>query len=176
MKKLFLPLVALSLISLTACPQKPELEHLTYGTYIHEEALDIHLDELENKLEGWEKKENFLLCIYPSKSAMPCGCWVNFSKVLDQYVVKYDTIIYKMTVDEVPNAKKQKLIDKGFTISDKNQPYFYIVKDGQVLKEFIYSESDMFKKCGALHDEVNKHIKDPNIIQIDQNILDNDIF
>ncbi len=177
MKKSLFSLVALSVLALTACPNNNQSkEHITYGTYIHEAAIDIHLDELENKLEGWEKKENFLLCIYPSPNAALCGCWAQFSKVIDQYVVKYNTVVYKMTVDEVPNAKKQKLIDKGFTISDKNQPYFYIVQNGEVTREYIYSENDIFKKCGALHTEVTRHISDPNIYHVDQNILDNELF
>lgn len=178
-KLVLLPVIVASLAALTACPAKPTKESITFGTYISQTATELRLDQLLNKLEGSEQGENFMLAIYPDNSdgSPKCSCWTNFSKILDQYVVKFNTVIYKMCRNQVSSSKKEKMEDYGFTISNLNQPYFYLIKNGKVIKEYVYNtKNELFSKYSALKSVVDTYFTEPNLYWVDEDILYSDVF
>lgn len=132
MKKLLLStLLLFSITSLSGCSSNQK-ERLTYGTLYHEEAISLDTDTLYNKKE----KENFILATY--EKGTTCGCWTQFSLVLN-HLAKYDHILtYKMTTDQIDERLKE------FGIKESQDPAFYIIANKKIIRSTFYADNDSY--------------------------------
>lgn len=141
-----------------------ENNRLTYGTYLHEESVEIHCDQLVSKMQ----KENFLVAVHPEKGS--CSCWTNFEIVLNVVTKKSNLLCYKILYSEI----NDELYDSGngfLRLSDK--PSFYIVSNNKILKRFIYpsssisdEDSNLFFNENTFVKVINKYIAAPVLYQV----------
>ena len=155
---IFLPLLITPM--LVGCESSGEYHQLSYGTYAHNEAIEITAGDLISKKE----KENFLLAAYGDTT---CGCWVYFSRLIDLACANNNLLIYKIDSDEFDDD----LRSFGFKKSD--DPAFYIVSNKKIIKSYYYAENpDVFGIDSKFMDAVKEHIKLPYIYYIDEEQLE----
>ncbi|MFA7032477.1 MAG: hypothetical protein WC201_02835 [Bacilli bacterium] len=170
-----LPLLCLLTGSLSSCSLKDKVR-LTYGSYIQSDltALDS-FSELQEKMIGSEKGENFLLATYLKDSV--CGCWdSSFEPVLKQYIYEEHVIVYKISNDLFNSSNEERLNDWGITRMTGTSPSLVLVKDGKAKKEFFYNSQDtFFSKYNPFKEKIDEYVLNPNYYFVDQDILDDAI-
>jgi len=169
----FLPLIFLLGGSLTSCTLKDQVR-LTYGSYIQSDLTTLDaFSELQAKMSGTEKGENFILATYLEGSY--CSCWDNFEAVLKQYIYEEHVIVYKISNDLFNSTNETLLNEWGITRITSTAPSLVIVKNGKVKKEFIDDNSTFFYKYTPFKEKIDEYVLNPNYYFVDQNILDDAI-
>lgn len=175
MKKtlLLMPLIFLGTSLLTGCSLK-ERVRLTYGSYIQDDLIELDdFFDLQKKMSGTERGENFLLATYLEGSF--CSCWDNFETVLKRYISEEDVIIYKISNDLFNSTNQSQLDDWGLTKITGTTPSLAIIKNGKVKKEFIADNSEFFDRYISFKERIDQYVLAPNYYFVDQDILDDAI-
>lgn len=173
-KSLFLlPIIALLTLGGTACKNKNKkaLPRITYGTRVDAGATSLTYAEFKLKSE---KKEAMLIATY--KADGHCGCWDNFKKVIDEYVINYHTKIY--FIDR--NQFSEDSDNYGLTIlpDSTTDPTFALMSGGKKTNEYVYSNDNrkMFETVDGLRSVVTRIARDPVYMYVNQEFLDESIF
>ena len=175
MKKLSFLLPLLIVPFLSGCEATVGKTQLTYGTYMHEEAVQLSSSDFS---DHFGNEENFLMAIYPKDST--CLCWSHFSSVINDVVKNDHLLIYKYYAQDVESNPDMKEVG-GFS-NRMNAPTFYIIKDKKIAKYYNYTDStNFFKDKTAFLEEVSNHIKKPRMFylskdQVDAKLASNDSF
>ena len=166
MKKFSFILPLLVVPFLASCEGTEGKTQLTYGTYMHEEAVQLSSSEFSTHFNN---EENFLMAIYPKGST--CFCWKYFSQVINQTVKDEHLLIYKFYANDVnDNVDMQEV--GGFN-NRMNAPTFYIINNKKIAKYYNYSDAtDFFKKKDAFLEEISSHIKKPKMLYLSKEQLE----
>ena len=165
-----LGLLGSSLAVLTGC-KADNKAHVTYGTLVGTTATELKYGDFAGRIA---RKENMLISVYDD-SGVPCGCWTTFHAVLDQYVEKYDTVVYYIGRSQFSEDSEK----YGLTILGVGtDPTFAFIKDGKKANEFIYGKDTkpMFSEVDTLRTAVKKIARDPQFLYVDQEYLDDQLF
>ena len=94
MKKIIflLPLIALNTLGLTGCKSSNK-SRITYGTLVESTAMELNYSSFVNHVTS---DETMLIAVYDDYSSVPCGCWLAFKGVLNEYVDTYDILMTKL--------------------------------------------------------------------------------
>ena len=173
MKKIafLLPLIALNAIGLSGCKSSPK-SRITYGTYVDTTATELTYSAFVNHVTS---DETMLIAVYDDYSSVPCGCWLAFKAVLNEYVDTYDTKVYYIARSQFSDDSER----YGLTIlEDGTQPTFALIKNQKRVKEYIYGNSNkpMFESLDGLRSVVTRIARDPEFYYVDQAYLDNALF
>lgn len=167
---LLIGLIGATFTSLTGC--KPaEKARVTYGTLVGTTATELKYGDFATRVN---RGENMLISVYDD-SGVPCGCWTTFHTVIDQYVDKYDTVVYYIGRSQFSEDSEK----YGLTILGVGtDPTFAFIKDGKKTNEYIYGKDTkpMFTDVETLRSAVNKIARDPQYMLVDQTYLDNKLF
>ncbi len=160
MKKKLLFIVPILLFS--SCSTSFNKVQLTFGSYVDEEALQITPEDFDTKISN---NENFLLTIYPKDTI--CGCWRDFSYIINKAVKDNHLMIYKYYVEDIDNSASMKEI--GGFYRNQNYPTFYILEEGKLVKSYNYNkESPIFKGYDSFLQEIDTRCYEPKIMQINE--------
>ena len=179
MKKLFitLPILALATLGATGCDSKKKtvnIPRITYGTYIDTKAIEIDYTELIERAVANE--ETMLIAVYDGTDGKStCGCWNTFHDVLDEYVSTYKTKIYFISQYQFSDGAEK----LGLTIfKNSSNPTLALIEDGRKVSEYIYSNDTkpMFTNIDSLRSAIKRVARDPNLMYVDQDILDDALF
>ncbi|HNX16621.1 MAG TPA: hypothetical protein PKO28_04625 [Bacilli bacterium] len=175
MKKslLFIPILLLGSGLLTGCSLKDRVQ-LTYGSYIQEDLVSLeNFSDLQAKMSGVSKGENFLLATYLKGGV--CSCWDNFETVLKRYIYEENVVIYKISNDLFNSNNQDDLDEWGLTKIAGTTPSLAVIQNGKVKKEFIDDNSTFFSKYIPFKEKIDQYVLAPNYYYVDQNILDDAI-
>ena len=169
MKKSLLFMLPLSLL-LTGCNTTNNQKTLiTYGSTFDESASKINYDDLKIKIIN---EESFVLVIYPGDNST-CGCWTQFSEVIDEYAKENTTIINKINYEEL-EAQTNKY---GLTYYS-DRPTLALFNKGKLKKEWQYVVQDinpLFKSTLQLEKALDEVTISPKLIYVNQDQLDQKI-
>lgn len=156
MKKILLLLPLIAPLFLVGCQQDSK-PIITYGTYMNEGATELtNYGDLKTKLDN---KESLILVVHPSDEG--CSCWRDFKTIIDNYVNKYHTQIYK--IDQFYFYEKS---DFGLTISS-DSPSLAIFNKGKLYKDISYGSTNRtFHSSDALKTTIDKYVIAPSIYWI----------
>ena len=173
MKKIIflLPLIALNTLGLTGCKSSNK-SRITYGTLVESAAMELNYSSFVNHVTS---DETMLIAVYDDFSSVPCGCWLAFKGVLNEYVDTYDTRIYYIGRSQFSDDSER----YGLTIlADGTQPTFALIRNQKKVNEYIYSNSNkpMFESLDGLRNVVTRIARDPEFYYVDQAYLDNALF
>lgn len=166
MKKFSFILPLLIVPFLASCESTEGKTQLTYGTYMHEEAVQLSSSEFSTHFNN---EENFLMAIYPKDST--CFCWKYFSEVINQTVKDEHLLIYKFYANDVDDNVDMKEVG-GFN-NRMNAPTFYIIKNKKIARYYNYSDAaNFFKKKDEFVGEISNHIKKPRMFYLSKEQVD----
>lgn len=117
-----------------------ELINLTYGD------LQIRMDE-----NGELLNECFLLLVLPKS----CTCRETSQATMRNYSKAYKTAVYVIENTEFKNYDSY-----GINTSSNNS-LLYIIKEGKIIKDFMYGSSAMLKEVDYTHQQISKYVKSP---------------
>lgn len=147
---------------------------ITYGSYIDTDLRSLTaFSELQTKMEGTEKGENFILATYQEGGV--CSCWDNFQTILKKYITEDHLVVYKISNTLFNSTNQSYLTSWGLTRMTTTAPTLAIIKNGKVQKEFIDDNSTFFYKLDDFKASMNKFINLPNYYYVDEDYLDNAI-
>jgi len=165
-KKFAFILLPMMILPLASCGGSSSIVQLTYGDLINSTTQLIHSADFDTMMKD---KENFLMAIYPEDSM--CSCWGDFEKLLDNVVKNDHVSIYKYSHYEVAgNPTMQKL---GGFYAFNNQPSFYILADGKLIKSYEYNiNNPFFKKYNDFMKEITSRCRLSKMMRISEEQLD----
>lgn len=172
MKKslLFLPIALISLASLTSCNQGEANEiKLTFGSYIDSTFTDLKYADLEAKIN---EEQSFILVTYPGADST-CSCWRVFEMIINQYVNANVEIIYGVDVYQIMGKNN----DFNLSLSTSS-PSISFFKKGQLVEQIAYSTKSpqkFYKDYVELGKLISSKTEEPEIIYVNESILDNSI-
>ncbi|MGM9874153.1 MAG: hypothetical protein ACI31G_04515 [Bacilli bacterium] len=167
MKKTILCLLP-SLMILSACT-KDNKTLITFGSDFDTSATKITYDDLKIKIID---EQSFVLAIYPGENST-CGCWTQFSGVIDDYVKQNSTIIYKINYELLDSETNR----YGLTYYS-DRPTLALFEKGKLKKEWQYVTKNidpLFKSTIQLEKTLKEVIFEPKLIYINQEQLDEKI-
>lgn len=174
MKKLLflLPILAIASIGISGCQEKKELPRITYGTLVNENAEEITYEDLTAKIA---RQETMIVATYLGVSSGQCGCWIAFKGVLDEYVKEYKTRVYYIDRFSFPEDEDNFGITLNTKVTDPSVVFF---KNGKKANQYLYSNDTkpMFEKMSGFRKAVEKFARDPQLMFVDQEYLDNALF
>ncbi|MDR0832292.1 MAG: hypothetical protein LBM99_05295 [Bacillales bacterium] len=138
--KLFVILLSIvSLLSLSSCQKKVEKVPLIYGSIAEASLTTITYGDLQTLIND---KANFILVVAGIDEI--CSCWITFKDTLKEYIKEYNTLIYKLSYNDLNNKEESFAIP--YTESNST---FSIIKEGKVIHKVIY---DIEKKISLFND------------------------
>ena len=164
-KKLAILSIGLLLPIFSSCASnKEEKTILSYGTYFDREAREISGDKLYDKKDN----ENFILATYGDTS---CGCWNNFSKVINYVCANNNLLIYKMDEKQIDDRLN------NFGLKHSDDPAFYIIANKKIIKSYFYVDNpDIFGNERKFYQEILQQIDKPYIYLINEEQITSKVY
>lgn len=165
MNKKIALLLPIFLFPITGCSDNGFNVQLTYGTLVDKEAIQLDSSTFETMVAN---KESFLLAIYPNGST--CSCWRNFSYIINEAVNDAHLMVYKFYAEDVAANQTMRKMTGFYSYNDR--PTFYVLKEGQLVKAYDYSDQNpLYHEYSSFIEEVEKRCKYPKLMKIDEDYL-----
>lgn len=165
----FIPLIILTASSLTGCRADNRFA-ITYGSYVATAAINLSYEQFVAKLNH---QENMVIATYDSELSPGCSCWTGFKAIIDSYVKKTHVVVYQ--IDRKEFEEKERF---GITLLASSDPTLLITKEGEVNAEYFKSKNNdaLFTKYDSFVSALNKVVKEPRLMLVNQDYLDNALF
>ena len=174
MKKVLflLPLLAITSLGISGCKKSEQLPRITYGTLVGQESEEITYADLTAKIA---RQETMIVATYLKVTSGQCGCWIRFKSVLDEYVKEYNTRVYYIDRFSFPDDGDNFGITLNTKVTDPSVVFF---KNGKKANQYLYSSDTkpIFEQMSGLRKAVAKFARDPQLMFVDQDYLDNALF
>lgn len=148
-----------------SCNGNNEKVSLNYGSYVSNELTKINQSELASKVDN---KESFLIVVSPSHEG--CMCWVDFKKILLDYITNNHLIIYEISYNSFFDTSNNQLNTFSLDIR-KEMETFAIFSSGELKVQNVYSSSNsIFKQPTAFKEYLESMVTKPIMyyISLDQ--------
>lgn len=165
----FIPLIILTASSLMGCRSDNRFA-ITYGTYVSTSAINLSYEQFIAKLNH---NENMIVATYDGELSPGCSCWTGFKAIIDSYVNKTHTIVYQ--IDRKEFEEKERF---GITLLASSDPTLLITKEGEINAEYFKSKNNeaLFTKYDSFVSALNKVVKKPRLMLVNQDYLDNALY
>ena len=166
----FIPLIVLTASSLMGCNTDNRFA-ITYGTYVSTTAIDLSYEQFVAK---FNHSENMIVATYDGELSPGCSCWTGFKAIIDSYVNKTNTVVYKIDRKEFED-KTEKF---GITLLASSDPTLLITKEGTIKAEYLKSKNNeaLFTKYDSFVSTLDKVVKKPRLMLVNQDYLDNALY
>lgn len=164
-KLLFVPLLFTFLVS--GCNGSSEKVNLTYGSFATNELTNITHSELSSKVDN---KESFLVVVSPMHES--CMCWVEFKRILNNYIAENHLIIYEISYNSFFDTSSNQLNAYSLEIR-KDMETFAIFSNGVLKNQNVYSSSNsIFKQPSAFKEYIDENVYKPLMYYVSLEQLD----
>ena len=160
LKLIYLPLLCLTLGSISSCSKGDERVKLTYGEVTHQKYHEISYARFAQMIEN---KESFLLVVDPKG----CACFSYFMKASEDYIRENHLVLYYMKVSDFNGNE-----NKGVKVVEGSTS-FSIFNKGQIQQSIVSNSStEIMEKKEKFVEYIDQYIKKPNMYYVTKEDLD----